>query len=260
MKIIVSPTNYNEAISLINNGVDILLLGDAKHSTRMTYNCQLDDLKTICNNKKKTEIWVNVNAFFYEQDIDDLEKYLKEIQTLKIDKVVFNDFEKKEIVWQLQDETRKEILLPVNVFTSYAHDGILAAYPGEMVERKINIKEYIDVKDILLWDSYVSYYSNNNRCDRLCYMGDCEAEVFVINRSINGWRYVDRNCFIYESLPTIRSCISSKPILEHDIYMPNSSVFEEKCIYIRPCEEEDCITKWVMKRNMKKYNILRDGD
>lgn len=106
------------------------------------------------------------------------------------------DFEKREIVWQLQDETKKEILMPVNVFTSYAHDGILAAYPGEMVEHKMNIKEYIDVKDILLWDSYVSYYSNNNRCDRLCYMGDCEAEVFVVNRSINGWRYVDRDCFI----------------------------------------------------------------
>ena len=130
MKIIVSPTNYNEAISLIDNGVDILLLGDAKHSTRMTYNCQLDDLRTICNNKKKTEIWVNVNAFFYEQDIDDLEKYLKEIQTLKIDKVVFNDF----AVAQIDFEQNLNLSLhyePSALVTSY---GQLDFYQ----ENKIN--------------------------------------------------------------------------------------------------------------------------
>lgn len=92
MKIIASPANYNEAISLIDNGIDILLLGDSIHSTRMIYNCQLDDLNAICNNKKQTEIWLNVNAFFYEQDLDELEKYLKEIKQLKIDKVVFNDY------------------------------------------------------------------------------------------------------------------------------------------------------------------------
>lgn len=92
MKIIASPANYNEAISLIDNGIDVLLLGDSIHSTRMIYNCQLDDLNAICNNKKQTEIWLNVNAFFYEQDLDELEKYLKEIKQLKIDKVVFNDY------------------------------------------------------------------------------------------------------------------------------------------------------------------------
>lgn len=171
-----------------------------------------------------------------------------------------SDFEKREIISQLQDKDRRDILLPVNVFTSYAHDGIRSSYPGELYKYQINLKEYVDVKNILLWDSYVSYYNHNDSCGKLCYMGDCEAEVFVINHSINGWRHVDRDCFVYDSLPKLQSSISSKPILEHDIRLSNSAVFEENCIYIKPCDEDDCITKWVMKRNMKKYNVLREDD
>lgn len=166
------------------------------------------------------------------------------------------DFEKREIIPQLQDENKRDILLPVNVFTSYAHDGKLSSYPGELGEYQINIKEWVDVKDILLWDSYVSYHAQNDSCNQLCFMGDCEAEVFVINHSISGWRHVNRDCLIYGSLPESRDYNPLISILEHDIRLSNSAVFEENCTYIRPCNEEDCITKWVMKRNMKKYNIF----
>ena len=163
------------------------------------------------------------------------------------------DFEKREIVPQLQDEDMIDILLPVNIFTSYAHDGILANYPGELHKYQMNIKEYVDVKDIILWDTYISFYKQNNSCDKLCYMRDSESEVFVINRSIDGWRNVHRDCFIYDSLPKLKGFISSRPNREHDIRLSNLAAFEENCAYIRPCNEEDFITKWIMKRNMNKY-------
>lgn len=91
MKIIISPANYNDAIELCQKNLDILLVGSNEFATRNTYDCSLDDLKKIIQNKKNTKIWVNVNSFFYEPQIESLEKYLIEISKLDIDRVVFND-------------------------------------------------------------------------------------------------------------------------------------------------------------------------
>lgn len=92
MKLISSPANYQNALDLIDNHLDVLLLTDSQFGVRNVYDCKLDDLKKIVDNKKNTQIWVNVNAFFYEQDLDNLTKYLKELSKLKIDRVVFNDY------------------------------------------------------------------------------------------------------------------------------------------------------------------------
>lgn len=167
-------------------------------------------------------------------------------------------FEKNEVVNQLKNENMNKILLPVNTFTSYAHDNVLSNYSGEYCNHQMNIRVNVNVEDILLWDSYVSYYSRGE-CKYLMYMGDCEAEVFVINREINGWKELDRSCFIYESLPEIQGFISSAPTLEHEIRLNNSPVCSKG--YVRPCEEEDFLTKYVMKRNITKrkkedYNLI----
>ena len=82
MKIIISPVNYNDAIELCQKNLDILLVGSNEFATRNTYDCSLDDLKKIIQNKNNTKIWVNVNSFFYEPQIESLEKYLIEISKL----------------------------------------------------------------------------------------------------------------------------------------------------------------------------------
>lgn len=91
MKIVISPANYNDAIELCQNNLDILLVGSNEFATRNVYDCNLNDLKEIIKNKKNTKIWVNVNSFFYEPQIPSLEQYLKELSKLDIDRVVFND-------------------------------------------------------------------------------------------------------------------------------------------------------------------------
>lgn len=92
MKIIASPANYNEALSLISNNLDVLVLGNNEYCVRNNFNCSIEELKDICSKKNKTQIWVNVNAFFYEPQIESLEKYLIEISKLPIDRVIFNDY------------------------------------------------------------------------------------------------------------------------------------------------------------------------
>ena len=92
MKLIISPANYNNALDLIQNNADILLLTDSDFGVRNVYDCKLDDLKKIIDNKRNTQIWVNVNAFFYEPDLKKLENYLVELSKLNVDRVVFNDY------------------------------------------------------------------------------------------------------------------------------------------------------------------------
>ena len=118
MRIIASPGNYNEAISLIENNVDVLLLGNNKFAVRNVFNCSLEDIKKLVDIKQNTEIWVNVNSFFYEPQIEDLENYLEELAKLKIDRIVFNDF----AVPQINDEKQLNLKLhydPNTLVTSY---------------------------------------------------------------------------------------------------------------------------------------------
>ncbi|GAA5414555.1 U32 family peptidase [Ureaplasma ceti] len=92
MKIISSPADYQNALDLINHHTDVLLVTDSQFGVRNVYDCSLEDLKKIVANKQQTQIWVAVNAFFYEQDLEALTNYLKELAKLNIDKVVFNDY------------------------------------------------------------------------------------------------------------------------------------------------------------------------
>ncbi len=93
MEIIVSPNSFNNAINLINENVDIILLTNSKFGVRNQYDCNNQELKQIVDyaKNKQTKIWVNINSFFFENQLNSLEQYLNFINKLNIDTVVFND-------------------------------------------------------------------------------------------------------------------------------------------------------------------------
>lgn len=100
MKIVASPANYNEAINLLQTNIDVLVLGHNDFCVRNQYHCDLQSLKKLCEEKGNSEIWVKVNAFFYEPQINDLEKYLEELNQLKVDRVIFNDYAVPQIIYE----------------------------------------------------------------------------------------------------------------------------------------------------------------
>lgn len=102
MKIIASPANYNEALLLLKNKIDVLVLGDNTHCVRNVYNCSLAEIKELCSKKGESQIWVNVNAFFYEPQIVELEEYLQALSQLSIDRVIFNDYAVAQINYEQQ--------------------------------------------------------------------------------------------------------------------------------------------------------------
>lgn len=106
MEIITTPFNYDDAIELVKNNVDIILLTDSRFGVRNVFDCNYELLLKILDYRNSinsnTKIWVNVNAFFFEQDILELEKYLIQLDSLsnEIEKIVFNDFSICQICYE----------------------------------------------------------------------------------------------------------------------------------------------------------------
>ncbi len=106
MEIITTPFSYDDALKLIKNNVDIILLTNSDFGVRNSYNCNNDELIKIINflrqNKSNTKIWININAFFFEENINSLEKYLFFLNEYKndIEKIVFNDFAIPQICFE----------------------------------------------------------------------------------------------------------------------------------------------------------------
>lgn len=118
MKIIASPANYNEALLLLKHNVDVLVLANNNYAVRNVYNCDLETIKKLCAQKQNSEIWVNVNAFFYEPQIKELENYLTELSQLQIDRVIFNDYAVAQINYE-QNLNLKLHYDPNTLVTSY---------------------------------------------------------------------------------------------------------------------------------------------
>lgn len=119
MKLVVTPNSLSNAFELIVAKADIILVGQKEFSDRMNYDCQIDDLKKLLSAKANCQIWANVNAFFFEQDLIALEEYLKILGDLQVDRIVFNDY----AVAQIVAEQNLNLALhynPNTLITSYA--------------------------------------------------------------------------------------------------------------------------------------------
>lgn len=200
------------------------------------YDLEEDEVTAACNELKA----------LYDFTQEKL-SHSKRVENGKIELVrSLRNFERDAIIQQLEEEN-EYIEIPVNVFTSYAHDGNMSTnYPHEDMDMPINIKEKVDIKDILLWDSYVEYKTKN--CDYLFEMGDCENEVWVMDRRITGWKTIPRSQMVYDKLPRRSSRYTRQ---KKDLRMDNTSVMELKSNYSRPCMNDDWFTKKVMAKNIK---------
>ena len=118
MKLVVQAYDVNHANYCLAKNIDGLIIGQEKYSLRDNYYFTSLELEDIINKKQQTKIFVKVNAFFFEQDLDDLSQYLQYLSTLKIDGVIFSDF----AVAQLNEELSLGLKLkysPETLVTSY---------------------------------------------------------------------------------------------------------------------------------------------
>ncbi|KEZ22530.1 U32 family peptidase [Ureaplasma diversum] len=100
MKLVFTPTSYQNALDLIALKVDYIAVGSNQFATRNCFDCDLETLKQLIANKQETKIIVNVNAWFFDADLDALEAYLKELNKLEIEFVIFSDYAVAELVYE----------------------------------------------------------------------------------------------------------------------------------------------------------------
>lgn len=134
----------------------------------------------------------------------------------------------------------------LSIFSSYSYDGdVSQGYPtGNINGKHINIKEDVPIEDIILWDCYVG--NGLQECTYVKLMADCERELWVVDRSINGRKKLDRSCFYYiNGLPEVASNF------RRTMFESDKPVYAG-CYQKRPCQYEDFLTKLVINRNNKR--------
>ncbi|WP_294240651.1 hypothetical protein [Pseudobutyrivibrio sp.] len=158
------------------------------------------------------------------------------------------NFECKEIVPQLI-AGEKNITMPANIMTSYAYDGRLHCYNSS-----ISVKRKVPVNKILFWDEYIE--APEYICSKNLHMG--EYEVWVLNDDIFGEVSLDRDAFIIAEEADLESMNEKYSTRWH-----NRSYYDKDCrinnvytVEAKPCECEDWLTKFVMKRNEKQIREL----
>lgn len=155
-------------------------------------------------------------------------------------------YEIEYVTPQLVDK-KERILMPVNIINSYAHDGRYYGYGSSM-----SIVREIDVEKIVMYDECL--YHPPNVCANQIHGG--EYEVWVMEDDIFGKIELDRSCFRYETLSESSNTWRTFETFEMPPHGINASLYSDERKIPRPCEYNDCITKWVIKRNKKKIEEL----
>lgn len=151
-------------------------------------------------------------------------------------------FEINAVTPQLNNPENKRIVMPTNIMTSYAHDGVLFGYGSEM-----SIIREVPIEKIVMFDECL--YHPENVCANHIHGG--EYEVWVVEDNIFGKIELDRENFKYRTL--------NSKMCEKRYFMPahtiDSSLYTDERKIIKPCEWNK-FTKWLIKQNRNKIKDL----
>jgi putative protease len=100
MELLVNPTSYSNALTLIELGVHQIYVGDNQFCVRNNCHVTLAQIKDLVSHKKNTKVLVLINSFFFEPDLPLLEKYLDSLKEVAIDGIIFSDFAVNQICYE----------------------------------------------------------------------------------------------------------------------------------------------------------------
>ena len=118
MELIVEAYNMEHALFCIDSGVHNLIIGNEVFASTYSYSFSENEVINLVNNKKNTKIWIKIDTFFFEPDINRLICYLKWLSRLNVDFIIFQDF----AVAQINDE------LKLNLKLNYASQTTNTSY------------------------------------------------------------------------------------------------------------------------------------
>lgn len=100
LQLLVNPINFNNAKALIDLGVHQIFVGIKNFSTYCECLLSINEIKQLIKQKNKTKIYVNINKYFFEHEIKELQDLLVALSNLSIDGIIFSDFAIPQILFE----------------------------------------------------------------------------------------------------------------------------------------------------------------
>lgn len=93
VELVVTPKSIEHIYELINVGADSFVIGEEKYGLRLAGEFGKEELKRAIDiiHQAGKKAYVSVNAIFHNEHLDDLVDYLKYVETLNPDAVIFGE-------------------------------------------------------------------------------------------------------------------------------------------------------------------------
>lgn len=169
----------------VDYGANAVYIGGVNYSLRANAkNFTLKEIKEgvkYCHNKK-CKLYVTVNIVFHNEDVNGLEEYLKELDKIGVDAVIFSDpliidiHNKNNLKFELHYSTQGSILNK-DAAKYYVDKGVSRIVLGRELSRN-NIKEIIDETNV-----EVECFIHGAMCTNIS--GRCVLSNYFTNRDAN---------------------------------------------------------------------------
>ncbi|GHU48229.1 hypothetical protein FACS1894218_4550 [Bacilli bacterium] len=118
MELLVNPASYSNALELINLGIHQICVGTKEFSLRNNCLLTIKQIEELTKNKKQTKVLVLVNRLYFDPELNELTKFILEINKLNIDGIIFSDFAVNQICFE-NDLKVNLIYNPETLVTNY---------------------------------------------------------------------------------------------------------------------------------------------
>lgn len=183
---ILSPAGDLEKLKwALHYGADAVYIGGKKYSLRANAsNFSLKEIEEAVKYAHKLEkkVYVTVNMIFHNEDLKDLDNYLKELNKINVDAVIVSD------VAVIESIKRQKLKLPFHISTQESTTNFIAAkfWKDLGAERVVLARECSkeDIKDIKdKTDIELEMFIHGAMCTS--YSGRCVLSNYVTNRDSN---------------------------------------------------------------------------
>nr|WP_106780063.1 peptidase U32 family protein [Lysinibacillus timonensis] len=92
-ELLVTPKSVEHIRALIEAGADAFVVGEQKFGLRLAGEFSIENLKeaTALIHAANKKVYVAVNALFHNDRLEELDNYLKELQQMNVDAIIFGD-------------------------------------------------------------------------------------------------------------------------------------------------------------------------
>ncbi|MFE8703266.1 peptidase U32 family protein [Cytobacillus sp. FJAT-54145] len=149
-ELLVTPNHVEDIIPLCEAGADAFVIGEQKFGLRLAGEFLKEDVKQAVElaHSKGKKVYVAINAIFHNEKIDDLYDYVKFLQEIKADAIIFGD----PAVLMVVKEVAPDMKLHWNTETT-ATNWYTCNYWGKkgakraVLAREINMDAIIEMKE-----------------------------------------------------------------------------------------------------------------